>query len=544
MANWFNRWKNKPAIVNEGTTDQKNPARWLIDWVRGGDESDSGITISERTALAYTSVWHAVNIIAGDLGQLPLCVYRYTPDGRERDTKHAAYKLLKYRPNPWMNASTFRETMQAHVLLRGNARAGIVRDANAAPVMIVPFLPDRTETFVSEGRIWHRTRIGTELTERIYPDRDVLHIKGLGYDGVNGYDVLTFAKNSIGLGIAGEKRTGKNFKQASAPGVVLETPNTFTREAALELLGDWERMNTGLDNSGRTALLQRGTTAKTLSLTGDQMQLLEQRAFQRVEIAGWFSLPPHKLGDSSKVAYNSLEQENQSYLNSCLMRWLIAWQEECREKLLREDEKESDSHYIEFITAALLRGDLLSRYRAYQIGVAGTWLCPDEVREFENMNKRPDGLGGVFQNPNTTSNKPADENEETDEETDEPEDEYADEPKDDKAAKAVAGRLAAMIRIECKRVKASASMSKNFVAWLDTFYDKWQTTLGSVVEELGGDCELALAHCQYSRDQLLTLCDTATSETLAGDVSRLVSNWEQRADTLAQNIMEIACATS
>jgi HK97 family phage portal protein len=512
-------WKNV-------ATSTAAPAGWFVDWVRGYN-SESGVTVNAKTALNYAYVWQALNVIAGDLGQMPLEVFKETSDGRLRDNKHAAWSLLRHRPNAFMNASTFKETLQSHALMWGNGRAGITRDTRGAPIALVPFLPDRSYSQLVSGQLWHYTRLGQDTNYTPFRDRDVLHIKGLGFDGVQGYSVLTLARDSWGLGLAAEKHGSRTFKNGARPSVILESDGAFSPDHAKQLLIDWQNMHAGLDNVGRTALLQRGVKAKLLSgMSNADAQWLELRKFQRSEVASWFMLPPHKLGDDTRTGYNSLEQENQSYIQTTLMRWIVAWQEECREKLLAEKEKAKESHCIEFDTTTLLRGDLLSRYRAYQIGIASEFLCPDEVREFENMNKRPDGEGGVFENPNTKAAPTA-----------------ATEPTDDPAAPAATpadqygkeiaqARIAEMIGVEVNRVKSAAAKPNSFNAWLDKFYPAWEERFAKLLVSLGGDAAAAQEYCEQSKSDLLEQTGKSTAATLAADVGELVHHWPARAETL------------
>lgn len=509
-------------------TSASKPAKWFIDFIRGGIESDSGVTVNGRTALTFGPVWQAVNCIAGDMGQLPLVVYQETPDGRGKARTHAAYRLLRRRPNRMMNAGTFKETLQQHVLLWGNGRAGIVRDGAARPKELVPFLPDRSYEEVIDGRLWHFTRLGESKEYKPFADEHVLHIKGLGFDGLTGYSVISMARNNWGLGLAQEKHGNRALKNVTQPGVILETDGSFSELDANKLLSDWERMQGGLENTFRTALLQRGVKAKTLSMPLKDAEWIEGRKLSRLEAAGWFNLPPHKLGVGDRAGYNGLEHEQQTYLSMSLMRWLVGWQEECDEKLLTEREKQEESHYCEFNTAALLRGDLLSRYRAYQMGIAGEWLSPDEVRARENLNRRPDGKGGMYRNPNTRSDKPG---------KIPPQDPT---PAASDRRATIVSRLQELIRVEQQRVTAAAAKPKNFLQWLGGFYGvaRWQATVARVLSRLGASQELAAQYCAQAQQELIDLAGSCTAEHLSEQIAKLP--WDDRVELLADLIEDQA----
>lgn len=526
VAAFFSRFGRPQA------SSARNPMQWFIDWVRDGSGSDSGVSVNGRTCLTYAAVWQATNIIAGDVGQMPLNVWRHASDGsRQPAVGHEAHRLLKRRPNPAMNVGVFKETLQSHALLWGNGRAGITRDSTGAPIMLTPFLPDRSYSKMVEGKLWHFTKIGDDSTYTPFADEHVLHIKGLGFDGTEGYSVITLARNSWGMGLAQEKFGASLLKNNARPSVVLSTPGIVLREDALRILLDWEKMHAGSDNAGRTALLDRGLTAVPLTINPVDAQWLESRRFSRQEVASWFNLPPHKLGDSEGVAYNGLEQQNGSYLQHTLMRWLNTWEEEADEKLLTTREKNSGRVYTEFDTSTLLRGDQLTRYRVYQIGVATTMLSPNDCRAAEGMNPRPGG--DEYKNPNTASKQTAAGGEASTEN---------DETKGG-VPKAIlreqtAARLEELIAVECQRVTAAAAKPKAFMAWLDGFYagGRWPATLARVVESLGGGEAHVAEYCEQSRSELLDACGRATPEKLSAEVGRVVAAWPLRAYDLADAI--------
>lgn len=511
---------------NSGT---RNPMQWFIDWVRDGNESDSGVSVNGKTCLGYAPVWQATNILAGDIGKMPLNVWRQVNDDTRVPAEgHPAHRLLMRRPNFAMNVGVFKETITAHALLWGNGRAGIVRDGDGRPVQLVPFLPDRSYSEVVNGKLFHFTKLGQSNTYTPFADEHVLHIKGLGFDGVSGYSVITLARNSWGLGMGQEKFGNRLLKNNARPSVVLETPGRFTETDARQILKDWETMQAGLENAGRTALLQNGLKANPLAINPTDAQWLEGRKFQRVEVASWFNLPPHKLGDDSSDGYNSLEQREGAYLGGTLMRWINTWEEECEEKLLTEREKRSGKICAEFDTAALLRGDELSRYRVYQIGIASTILSPNDCRRREGLNPRPGG--DEYQNPNTSSSR-----EQGTGHREQEADAAAAATAKAMRREAAVSRLEEILNIEAKRVQDAARKPTTFCRWLDGFYaaGRFSDTLARVVASLGGDPALAVEHCEQSRGELLEAAGRATPEKLAAEVARVVAAWPTAAYDLA-----------
>lgn len=362
-----------------------------------GAESSSGIRISREKALTYSAVWRAVTLISSTVAKLPLHIYKRTGQGKERAVNHPAYKLVRFNPNAEMNAFVFWQTLMGHVLLDGNAYAYIFRSGDAAPLELIPLAPSDTYPLRENGNLLYVTKAGTEW-RRLLPE-NVLHIKGLGYDGLCGYSVIAKARDSFGLGIGARRYQEVYLRNNARPSAIIEVPQQMKIDAQKELLREWNEMHQGLDNAHRTAILTNGAKLNAYSINARDSQLLETRQFEIREIANWFGLPPHKLGDSSRTAYNSLEQENQSFLDDTLDPWLVAIEQECRDKLLMEREKQADSHIVEFMRQALIRADIVARYTAYNIGKTGGWLNDDNIAAAENMNALPNGLGQQYWAP-------------------------------------------------------------------------------------------------------------------------------------------------
>ncbi len=361
--------------------------------ILGGSVSSAGISINRENALTYAAVWRAVDMISSDIGKLPLHIYRRTDRGKERDPQHPAYQLLRYKPNSEMTANIMRKTMQAHVLLTGNAYAYIFRRMDGTPVELVPLNPESTYPVRENGRLWYITTLSNQSMRRLNPS-NVIHIRGLGFDGLQGYSVITKAAESIGFGLALRKYGSVFFKNNARPNVILEHPNTLSPQAADRLKRSWESLYSGLDNAHKTAILEEGMKAHILSINAEDAQLLQSRQFEIREIANWFGVPPHKLGDDSRTAYNSLEQENQSYLDQALDPWLVTWELELRDKLLTEEQKLLDKYVVEFLREALLRADLKTQAMYYRMALGGApWMTIDEVRAKTNLNELPGSIG-------------------------------------------------------------------------------------------------------------------------------------------------------
>ena len=192
----------------------------------------AGKSVTERSAMQMTAVYSCVRILAEAIAGLPLHLYRYTNNGsKEKAIDHPLYLLLHDEPNPEMTSFIFRETSMSHLLLWGNAYAQIIRNGKGEVVALYPLMPNRMTVDRDErGRLYYsyqmQTDDGADMKQGtvILRPEDVLHIPGLGFDGLVGYSPIAMAKNAIGLAIATEEYGSKFFANGATPGAVLEHP--------------------------------------------------------------------------------------------------------------------------------------------------------------------------------------------------------------------------------------------------------------------------------------------------------------------------------
>lgn len=356
-----------------------------------GYRSNSGEIVTADRALRHSPVWAAVGIISSKIGTTPMYLYQRSKNGKSLAKDHDLYHLIRYKPNEFMTARTFRETLQAHALLFGNGYGWIIRDPETfKPVEIIPMSPVVTQPIRENGKLLYITQINGEI--RKLNTYDVLHIHGLGFDGTKGYDVVSYARETFGHGLAIEKYSTIFFKNSAVPAIALEHPAALGPEAAKTLREQWDKLYSGLEQKHRTAVLEEGMKAHTLSYNARDSQLIEALQQNIKQVANIFRIPPHKLGDSTRNAYNSLEQENQSFLDDCLNDWFVTWEEEARDKLLTEEEKLGDSHFIEYSREDVVRADFNTRSAYFQRALGNVpWLTVNEARAIEGKNPLPEG---------------------------------------------------------------------------------------------------------------------------------------------------------
>ena len=360
--------------------------------------SSAGKNVNERSAMQMTAVYSCVRILAEAVAGLPLHLYRYKEDGgKERAIDNNLYHLLHDEPNKEMSSFIFRETLMTHLLLWGNAYAQIIRNGKGEVVALYPLMPNKMQVDRDEnGELYYiYTRSSDEaktmegVTVYLTP-RDVLHIPGLGFDGLVGYSPIAMAKNAIGLAIATEEYGAKFFANGAAPSGVLEHPGTIKDPSRLR--ENWNSTFGGSANSGKVAVLEEGMKYTPISISPEQAQFLETRKFQIDEIARIFRVPPHMVGDLEKSSFSNIEQQSLEFVKYTLDPWVIRWEQSLSRALLNEEKKRK--YFFKFNLEGLLRGDYESRMSGYAVARQNGWMSANDIRELENMDKIPAEDGG------------------------------------------------------------------------------------------------------------------------------------------------------
>ena len=358
----------------------------------------SGKAVTERSAMQMTAVYSCVRILAEAVAGLPLNLYRYTEDGgKEKAIDHPLYLLLHDEPNPEMSSFVFRETLMTHLLLWGNAYAQIIRNGKGEVVALYPLMPNKMTVDRDErGQLYYSyqrsndeapTMKGNTVTLR---PSDVLHIPGLGFDGLVGYSPIAMAKNAIGMAIACEEYGAKFFANGAAPGGVLEHPGTIKDPQRVR--ESWQSTFGGSGNANKIAVLEEGMKYTPIGISPEQAQFLETRKFQINEIARIFRVPPHMVGDLEKSSFSNIEQQSLEFVKYTLDPWVTRWEQSIQRSLLTPEEK--STYFVKFNLEGLLRGDYQSRMNGYATARQNGWMSANDIRELENLDRIPAEEGG------------------------------------------------------------------------------------------------------------------------------------------------------
>ena len=360
--------------------------------------STAGKSVNERSAMQMTAVYACVRILSEAIAGLPLHLTKRLDGGRKiKATEHSLYTLLHDEPNPEMTSFVFRETLMTHLLLWGNAYAQIIRNGKGEVLALYPLLPNHMSVDRGvDGKIYYTySRDESEINGKeqrrvvLSPD-DVLHIPGLGFDGLVGYSPIAMAKNAIGLAIATEEYGAKFFANGAAPSGVLEHPGTLKDPARLR--DSWNAAYGGSSNSHKVAVLEEGMKYSPISISPNEAQFLETRKFQINEIARIFRVPPHMVGDLEKSSFSNIEQMSLEFVKYTLDPWVVRWEQSLARALLTKEEKKE--YFFRFNVDGLLRGDYSSRMQGYSVGIQNGFMSPNDVRELEDMDLIPEERGG------------------------------------------------------------------------------------------------------------------------------------------------------
>lgn len=363
----------------------------------GATPTASGPAVSAESAMRCSTVYGSVKVISESVAQLPLHLYRRSPDGgKERATDHPLAALLNDQANDWTSAFEFRLFMQTALLLHGNAFAFINR-AGDRIVELIPIPSTSVTVDVHSVTMEPSFKVSTsDGAQRVYDRTEILHLKTLGTSPHVGLSPITQMREAIGLALVMEAHAARIFAEGARPSGVFEYGRMLGPEAVEQLRDSLSRH--GGPGGGRTMVLEDGMKFTPIQFTSVDMQFLELRRHQVAEIARGFRIPLHLLQDLERTTHANAESMGQQFLSLTLLPWLKMWEGAIRRSLLTADERRD--YHAEFLTDDLARADLSARFDAYAKAVTNGLLSPNEVRAAEN--RAPYEGGDAFRLPLNT----------------------------------------------------------------------------------------------------------------------------------------------
>jgi len=364
----------------EKTSGIANPAQWLVDMFN--PNSTSGVKVTEENAMNNSAVYAAVRVIAETIASLPLNVYREDGRTKEKAKNNYLYSILHNKPNKLMTSFTWRETMMAHLLLWGNHYSQLERDNSGRITGIYPLLPGRTQVKKYNGKLFYiyNPQNGEQTT---YSMGEILHIPGLGFNGLKGKSVIKMAREAVGLGLAAEEFGARFFSQGAQPGGIIEYPGRMSEDAYKRYKQEAQKNYSGLGNSHKIMVLEEGLSYTQTGIPPDDAQFLETRKFQIEEVARIFRVPPHMLADLERATFSNIEQQSIDFIVNTIRPWLVRIEQTLNDKLISN---KNNSNYIKFVVEGLLRGDAESRGNFYNTMFNIGAMSINDIREKEDMN--------------------------------------------------------------------------------------------------------------------------------------------------------------
>lgn len=370
-----------------------------------GYGSASGQNVTPETALRLAAVYACVRVCAETIASLPLIIYKRLPDGGKiRATEHPLYKVLHDQPNQWQTSMEWIEMCQGHLELRGNAYSLIQSGPAGAVDQLIPIHPDRVQVRrLSNGRLQYRVTDWYTGKPEIYAQEEIFHMRGLSSDGMTGMSTISLAREAIGVGLGQQDYAARFLENDAQPRGVLEHPQTMSQEAYKRAKETFQEAHAG-HNRHKIAILEEGIKYQAISLNNKDSQFLEARVFSTAEIARFFRMQAHKIGDLTKATFSNIEQQNIEFATDCIRPRVVRWERRIKVDLIKPLQIGSDEYFAEFLMDALLRGDLKSRYEAYSVAVQNGFMSPNDVRRAENLNPISKENGGdTYMRPSNMS---------------------------------------------------------------------------------------------------------------------------------------------
>lgn len=410
----------------------------------------SGMRVSPDSALRLAAVYACVRILAETMASLPLVVYQRRADGgKDKVTDHWLYRLMAKRPNRFQNPFEWREMLQGHLALRGNAYNQIITNPRGEIIELMPIHPDRVKIeLLPSGEYRYRVtdRAGTEV---ILPRGEVWHLRGLSSDGLMGMSPIELARENLGMALAAQDYGARFFANDAKPtGGWIEFPGSFKDNEAKKVFRESYQQAQSGANRGKVLVLENGMKFHEVGVTNKDAQFLELRKFQITDIARLFRVPPHMIADLERATFSNIEQQSLEFVMHTMTPWAERWEASIESELLLD----GDDIEIEFDFANLMRGDAASRSSYYQSGIQNGWLTRNEARIAENLNPI-DGLDQPLRPLNMVEEDAAEDLElDTQAEAAEPPEQEAIEPAEDLGVARLNGRFNAIVQTTSERL--------------------------------------------------------------------------------------------
>ncbi len=376
-------FKRVLGIEKRSDSTLKSPADWLYNAL-AGYRANSGVSVSESTALKSTAVFACVRIISEALACFPWFLYERTEGGKQRAGTHPLYDLLKTAPNPEISAYQFKQMIGTHGSTWGNFYAQIEFNNGGYPIGLWPLLPSQmTLSRDASGELSYR--YNHTDGPHYFKQHQIFHIKPLSLNGIIGLSPIRYSREAIGLGLAEEEFGARFFGNGTNLGGTVSTDKTLSDTAYKHLKESIAEKYSGLSKSQLVMILEEGLKFEKFGIPPEDAQFLQSRKFQLEEIARIFRVPLHLLQNLDKATFSNIEHQSLEFIMYTMAPWISNVEQEADRKLLTPTERKR--FYTKFLVESLLRGDIKTRYEAYAIARQWGWLSVNDIRELEDHNR-------------------------------------------------------------------------------------------------------------------------------------------------------------
>lgn len=347
-----------------------------------GQPTLSGVNVSPEYAMRCAAVYACVRVLSETMAGLPLIVYQRKSDGRrERATEHPLYDVLRTSPNSDLTSFEWIEMQMGHICLRGNSYNEIIPGRRGAVDQLIPLHPDNVDKKRVDGGITY-TVSTHDGSSRILTADEVMHVRGLSFDGLTGLNPIEHHRETIGMSQAALEYGARFFKNDATPRGVLELEKNFKNSTDREAYKANLQMSQTGANRHKMMVLEDGAKYKDIGMSHEDAQFLETRQYGATDIARIFRVPPHMIADLTKATFSNIEHQSLEFVMHTMRPWFVRWEQAITRSLIIAPKH----YYVEFLVDALLRGDTKARYEAYKSGIEAGHLTRNEARSMENRN--------------------------------------------------------------------------------------------------------------------------------------------------------------
>jgi HK97 family phage portal protein len=355
------------------------PDRWYAGESAWFGHTAAGVAVTPEQSLTCATVAACVRLLATSVASLPCYVYRDAGRAKLKAPEYQLWPILLEQPNEYQTAFNFWQHVMVHCLLEGNLYVYVQRDSQGDVEALWPLRRGTVVVEVDDGvPKYHYVWGGTK---QVFESREILHFKNLSLNGFVGMSTLQMAREGIGAALAEQNHAASLFRNRARPGVVLKYPQTMNQAQREQFRKSFDEGFAGALNSGRTFVLEGGMDIASVGFSSEDAQFLESREFSVREVARWFGVPAHMVGDITKTSYASSEVEMLSFLTHSLRPWLVNLESEVNYKLFPE----RTNFFARFDASAISRAAMQERYTAYSQALTAGWMTVADVREAESL---------------------------------------------------------------------------------------------------------------------------------------------------------------